>query len=1307
MKELFLQSYSVKKTDILDEENYMKTEFRVWCLDKNSKTHLIRVKDYKINCKVKLPYVTDKENNILKWNDSLLPSFIEALENKIEWANGNKKDDSPFIGLPTEYILRSDLKELYYHTKKPYLKFLELYFSSVYDMNSFKRICSKIKYFGKEYKLEFCETEEIPICSKFLTEANIINCQKFKCKGKKINEIARDNQEEYLVEYKNIFPLTEEEKKENSWISKPKICSFDIECYSKNLRSFVDADKLSDCIISIGMCFYNYKELDKTENIVVQIGPKPKKNKDIKEEDKNKDIKEEEVNHKNKKNKKDLEEEDKKNKKDIDKNKKNLDEDNNHKNIEDKNKNSDNEFKLIRVDSEEELLDIFCDLIIEKDPTILIGYNIFNFDYSYIYKRLLLYKEDALPNLGKLKVNENAFIEKKSWKSSAYGTVEDVWISMEGRFSVDLLPFIKRDYKLSVYTLNAVSKHFLQSEKDDLHAFEMFSIFKEVIDFNNGKRDYTRNQIIEMNYKIAKYNIQDCVLVCQLFEKLNVWISLTELSSIVYLDPMDTFTSGQQVRCINALYSYTRKNNFVMNRRVVNEIFFEGGKVNAPIKGLHDCVMCFDFNSLYPSLTIAANICFTTFIKESDWDKYDEDDLFTFEIKQMEKIGGKNKDEGENGILDDWLEKEDSSSDEESGEEEEKEKPKKRKKKDDDVRVEKRYVFKFLKHGKNNENIGLGPLILKNLLYERKLVKLLKKKHEQNIKKIDNYIKNIDKYKEDILKDKMPLEYDFNIKKFLNKDNILEKKKEKDKNLEKEDKKDLDINNIDLNDLKKDLDINNINLNDLKKELEICLGNAITQYDIAEARQLAIKVSANSYYGFYGAQKMGKYSLIEGAMVITYLGRKYITQAGVEFNDFYNSYLRQYIINRILEQIENQINYLKKEDYNKKCFKLFGDEKTITKLEKELDNYNISDLKKEFRELKEKIKNVEENELKIVYGDTDSIMISISFINIRNYLVWEVMDILSKFINGNGGYVDYFGKEMKPLQSKFPPPLTLEAEKAMRALLKKKKTYAYYLIDRDGYFEKEKGSDENYLNVKGLLSARREGCEWIRSLFNDCLKMILNREGLQKLFNHCLQRIIDIIELKNIDIAKQLSVIKSIGKDYKNENFPIQKLKTLMASLGKPLANERLKCLYVLDSRGGDKSGDKLRTTEFFLDCWNGAGLVYGQDIKESKNYDTDKNIFVPEEGLIIPEKIDSFYYINNIAFKPIDDLFDLAYEQHLKDKYSKITYREKKGRKKEITCERPIYFIKEILEEYKKENYTDDLTDFVPILKNYFDFYT
>ena len=81
--------------------------------------------------------------------------------------------------------------------------------------------------------------------------------------------------------------------------------------------------------------------------------------------------------------------------------------------------------------------------------------------------------------LGRVK-NVPSTIRETVLQSKQMGKRENKVVNIEGRVQFDLLLIMVRDYKLRSYTLNAVSYHFLQEQKEDVH----HSI---ITDLQNGK----------------------------------------------------------------------------------------------------------------------------------------------------------------------------------------------------------------------------------------------------------------------------------------------------------------------------------------------------------------------------------------------------------------------------------------------------------------------------------------------------------------------------------------------------------------------------------------------------------------------------------------------------------------------------------------------------------------------------------------------------------------------------------------------------------------------------------------------------
>jgi DNA polymerase elongation subunit (family B) len=138
--------------------------------------------------------------------------------------------------------------------------------------------------------------------------------------------------------------------------------------------------------------------------------------------------------------------------------------------------------------TESELLCGYTNFLKEKKPNIVLGYNIFGFDIPYMIDRA---KGDAMciydfDQQGYLK-NMHSNIKTIKWSSSAFKNQEFEFVNAEGILFIDLLPLIKRDYKLSSYTLNTVSNHFLNGlKKDDLTAKGIFKCYS--LGMQGGKK---------------------------------------------------------------------------------------------------------------------------------------------------------------------------------------------------------------------------------------------------------------------------------------------------------------------------------------------------------------------------------------------------------------------------------------------------------------------------------------------------------------------------------------------------------------------------------------------------------------------------------------------------------------------------------------------------------------------------------------------------------------------------------------------------------------------------------------------------
>jgi len=340
----------------------------------------------------------------------------------------------------------------------------------------------------------------------------------------------------------------------DSNIAHPLIMGFDIEVNSTNPSAMPKADKPGDKIFQISCVFHRHGEsLDKMDKCLLSLG---------------------EPDHKT--------------------------------------TGEDTEIQMFETESD--LLLGFVEIINEKNPNIIVGYNIFTFDIPYMIERAQFnYCINEYDQQGFVK-NMHSKSKTIKWSSSAYGNQTFEFLDAEGRLFVDLLPLVKRDYKMDNYKLKTISTFFIGATKDPLSVKGIFKCYRIGVKNIDGVYSEKAKQAMAV---CGKYCIMDSILVVKLFDKLQTWIGLCEMAKTCQVPIFFLYTQGQQIKVYSQLYKYCMVNNIVVEKDGYipkdNE-HYVGAYVFDPNAGVYDKVIPFDFSSLYPSTIIAYNIDYSTLV---------------------------------------------------------------------------------------------------------------------------------------------------------------------------------------------------------------------------------------------------------------------------------------------------------------------------------------------------------------------------------------------------------------------------------------------------------------------------------------------------------------------------------------------------------------------------------------------------------------------------------------------------------------------------------------------------------------------
>ena len=265
---------------------------------------------------------------------------------------------------------------------------------------------------------------------------------------------------------------------------------------------------------------------------------------------------------------------------------------------------------VLQYPTEKKLLLAYSDFIRDTDPDVIVGYNIFGFDNGYLFERAKVLNIEEQFNCQSKLVSKKTNIEKKVLNNQQSGFNDWKMTRLIGRTHIDLLQVIKKDFKLESYKLNNVGEHFLKEGKDDVSPKEIF----EAWDKTHGSR--------EKRTRVGKYCVQDTMLCLKLFEKFSVLTNYIEMAKITRVPLEYLVTRGQSIKVFSQIAYETRREGYLIPvlPKVEVEGKFQGATVLDAKVGYYQKPVCgLDFASLYPSIMIAHNMCYSTVVLD---DKY-------------------------------------------------------------------------------------------------------------------------------------------------------------------------------------------------------------------------------------------------------------------------------------------------------------------------------------------------------------------------------------------------------------------------------------------------------------------------------------------------------------------------------------------------------------------------------------------------------------------------------------------------------------------------------------------------------------
>ena len=246
---------------------------------------------------------------------------------------------------------------------------------------------------------------------------------------------------------------------------------------------------------------------------------------------------------------------------------------------------------------EREMLARFVEILRDYDPDVVAGYNSAEFDFPYLEERAR-------------RLNLDVRVGRDGGPWRVRKIVNQTRVEITGRVVVDLLPLVRSSFSLKRYTLRNASLELLGVEKHDVDPKEMEALWSA-----DGE-EFAR---------LVSYSRRDSYLALHLLTDLKLldkYIALAQTSGSLLQEVID---GGQTGMVENFLFRKFQERGRVIppkpdadlsSARAAQSSELKGGAVLEPKKGLIEDVLILDYRSLYPSIMMAHNLCYSTVVTD-------------------------------------------------------------------------------------------------------------------------------------------------------------------------------------------------------------------------------------------------------------------------------------------------------------------------------------------------------------------------------------------------------------------------------------------------------------------------------------------------------------------------------------------------------------------------------------------------------------------------------------------------------------------------------------------------------------------
>ncbi|KAF2757341.1 DNA polymeras-like protein zeta catalytic subunit [Pseudovirgaria hyperparasitica] len=259
----------------------------------------------------------------------------------------------------------------------------------------------------------------------------------------------------------------------------------------------------------------------------------------------------------------------------------------------------------IELETENDELDLInrmVDIVRECDPDILTGYEVHNGSWGFLIERARLkYEFDICDEFSRMKAQSHGRFGKEA---DRWGFTHTSTIRITGRHMINVWRAMRSELNLLQYTLENVAFHLLHKRIPHYHYSDLTKWYKSGLPSDVAKTTTYFLDRIRLNIDILEAN----ELVAR----------TSEQARLLGVDFFSVFSRGSQYKVESLMFRIAKPENFILPSPTRKQV----GQQNAleclplvmePQSNFYSSpLLVLDFQSLYPSVMIAYNYCYST-----------------------------------------------------------------------------------------------------------------------------------------------------------------------------------------------------------------------------------------------------------------------------------------------------------------------------------------------------------------------------------------------------------------------------------------------------------------------------------------------------------------------------------------------------------------------------------------------------------------------------------------------------------------------------------------------------------------------